>query len=197
MSDTTPPRKVTWLLGTGIVFVPYIFSWFTLKQGYSKNAQIASFIWMSAVLLLIGSNREKNHQEVKPQQQEPAPRAELSSQKSVTPADLLRKWASDMPDDQLRKVCAAGSIGAIAFSNELKSGAFISDQKFADDVLSYPNEIAPEYLPAAELVLKTAHNTYLRKQDAYRQILETQGLAAFADGANHACRAALRKALGH
>lgn len=197
MNDTTPPRKVTWLLGTGIAFMPYIFSWITLKQGYSKNAKIASFIWMSVVLLLIGSNNQKSHQEVKLQQHKDLPHAELAAKENpLTPADLIRKWASDIPDDQIRKVCAANSIGAIAFSNELKSGEFISDQKFAEDVLAYPNEIASKYLSTAELLLKTTHNTYVRKQGVYRKMLDTHGLTAFADGANQSCRTALRQTLG-
>lgn len=40
-------RKVGVLLGFGIWFIPYIFSWFTLRKGYSKTARIVAFIWLA------------------------------------------------------------------------------------------------------------------------------------------------------
>ncbi|OCG02869.1 hypothetical protein [Gilliamella sp. wkB112] len=36
----------------GIIFLPYIFSWFTLKKGYSKTSKIISFTWMFLSILL-------------------------------------------------------------------------------------------------------------------------------------------------
>jgi len=45
-------RKI--LIGTGVLFMPYLFAWFTLKPGYSKNFRKLSFIWMGiAVLVLV------------------------------------------------------------------------------------------------------------------------------------------------
>lgn len=43
-------RKVSILLGVGILFMPIIFAWFTLREGYSKNVKILSFGW-----LIVGS----------------------------------------------------------------------------------------------------------------------------------------------
>lgn len=39
-------RKVSILLGTGIFILPYIFAWFTLREGYSKPARFISFGWL-------------------------------------------------------------------------------------------------------------------------------------------------------
>lgn len=36
-------RKVSILLGIGIFMMPYIFAWFTLREGYSKSARFISF----------------------------------------------------------------------------------------------------------------------------------------------------------
>lgn len=43
-------RKVNWKLGIGILFAPYIFSWFTLRQGYSRFARCAALGWMALLL---------------------------------------------------------------------------------------------------------------------------------------------------
>ena len=39
-------RKVSILLGIGIFMMPYIFAWFTLREGYSKSARFISFGWL-------------------------------------------------------------------------------------------------------------------------------------------------------
>ena len=39
-------RKVSILLGIGIFLMPYIFAWFTLREGYSKPARFISFGWL-------------------------------------------------------------------------------------------------------------------------------------------------------
>lgn len=44
-------RKVSLLLGFGIFFLPFIFAWFTLQQGYSTVARAVSFIWLALYVL--------------------------------------------------------------------------------------------------------------------------------------------------
>ena len=44
-------RKVSFILGLGILFFPIIFSWFTLRKGYSKLAKIVSFSWLIITLI--------------------------------------------------------------------------------------------------------------------------------------------------
>ncbi len=41
-----PKRKVSILLGIGIVLLPFAFSWFTLRKGHSNLARIFSFAWL-------------------------------------------------------------------------------------------------------------------------------------------------------
>lgn len=49
-------RKVSILLGIGIFLMPYIFAWFTLREGYSKPARFISFGWL---LFLVFVNLQK------------------------------------------------------------------------------------------------------------------------------------------
>ncbi len=44
-------RRVSFLLGMGIFFMPYIFAWFTLRQGYSRQARMISFFWLIILIL--------------------------------------------------------------------------------------------------------------------------------------------------
>lgn len=52
-SQMSPNRSVSFLLGFGIFWMPYIFAWFTLRSGYSSTARWISFIWMIFVLLIV------------------------------------------------------------------------------------------------------------------------------------------------
>ena len=49
-------RKVSFLLGFGIFFMPYIFAWFTLREGYSSKARWISFIWMILIVVIAMSD---------------------------------------------------------------------------------------------------------------------------------------------
>jgi hypothetical protein len=46
-------RKVGLLLGAGILLFPIIFSWFTLRKGYSTTVRAVTFAWLSFVLLFV------------------------------------------------------------------------------------------------------------------------------------------------
>jgi hypothetical protein len=45
------PRKVGLLLGLGIFVLPYIFGWFTLRNGHTKTARTVSFVWLGILVL--------------------------------------------------------------------------------------------------------------------------------------------------
>ena len=58
--DMPPPlayqdgsREVSILLGLGIFFLPYIFSWFILRQGHTTLARVISFGWMILLILMM------------------------------------------------------------------------------------------------------------------------------------------------
>lgn len=50
-------RRVSILLGIGIFIMPYIFAWFTLREGYSKLARFISFGWL-LFLVFIGMQKD-------------------------------------------------------------------------------------------------------------------------------------------
>ena len=43
--------RMTFLLGVGIFFMPYIFAWFTLRDGYSVISRVMSFVWLLIVVI--------------------------------------------------------------------------------------------------------------------------------------------------
>lgn len=54
VSTPTKKRSISILLGTGIVLIPVIFAWFTLRKGYSTLAKVLSFSWLGLSILLVG-----------------------------------------------------------------------------------------------------------------------------------------------
>lgn len=52
-SISTPgsQRKVSLLLGLGILLIPFVFSWFTLRRGYSLTARGISFLWFALIFV--------------------------------------------------------------------------------------------------------------------------------------------------
>jgi hypothetical protein len=54
----TKSRKVSFLLGFGIFFFPYVFSWFTLRHGHTRRSQIIAFSW--AIIFIVSTLARKN-----------------------------------------------------------------------------------------------------------------------------------------
>ena len=44
------PRRLGIPLGVGIILLPIIFAWFTLRRGYSSSTRVAAFVWLSVNL---------------------------------------------------------------------------------------------------------------------------------------------------
>ncbi|MCB0377856.1 MAG: hypothetical protein KDD33_05125 [Bdellovibrionales bacterium] len=63
------PRSVGLLLGIGIFFLPYLFSWFTLRKGHTTKAKVLSFGWL-ALLLAANIYAPNDGQNIQVQQQE-------------------------------------------------------------------------------------------------------------------------------
>jgi len=51
----TETKSVSALLGVGILFMPLIFSWFTLRKGHTTKAKVISFVWLVVALAMIGA----------------------------------------------------------------------------------------------------------------------------------------------
>lgn len=50
-ATTNCTRKIALGLGLGILFLPFVFAWFTLRKGYSKVARTMSLIWLLVAFL--------------------------------------------------------------------------------------------------------------------------------------------------
>ena len=46
-------RVVSFPLGVGILFIPFVFSWITLKKGYSTFARFISLSWMVLAIIFL------------------------------------------------------------------------------------------------------------------------------------------------
>lgn len=58
MENSAKKRKVGFLLGIGIFFIPGIFAWFLLRNGHSSKARIIGFAWFLfiAMIYVAGNN---------------------------------------------------------------------------------------------------------------------------------------------
>lgn len=52
-------RNVGFFLGIGILFMPFIFSWFLLRSGYSKFSRFIGFIWLALFIYSVSTGDAK------------------------------------------------------------------------------------------------------------------------------------------
>ena len=50
-----PNRKVGVWLGIGIFCMPYVFAWFLLRKGHTKEARIIAFVWLAIFIGVDGA----------------------------------------------------------------------------------------------------------------------------------------------
>lgn len=61
-----PPRRMSGRLLLGIVFLPAVFAWFTLRQGYTSRTRAAAFVWMLIVIGITFNDPSKQSSQPKP-----------------------------------------------------------------------------------------------------------------------------------
>lgn len=97
MEDSTLiNRKVGFLLGFGILVLPWIFSLVLIRKGYSTKARIIAFGWLSIVLFSVISNTQKEAQE----KEVSAPTANAESVVSQSPAKPLEKVSEEKKEPE-------------------------------------------------------------------------------------------------
>lgn len=52
INNNTGIKTVSPLLGIGIFILPIVFSWVTLKRGYSIKSRVLSFVWLILILVI-------------------------------------------------------------------------------------------------------------------------------------------------
>jgi hypothetical protein len=41
------PRRLGIALGMGVILLPIVFAWFTLRRGHSGTTRVAAFVWLA------------------------------------------------------------------------------------------------------------------------------------------------------
>lgn len=114
----TPPamrRKVGVLLGVGILFLPYIFSWMLLRRGYSTLARVVSFGWMLSVIIVAlartpsqtSPTEQVSRDSNSPNSASPAAangQSSAGSQPSEAAKVMKSNWSYDEATDQMRGI---------------------------------------------------------------------------------------------
>jgi hypothetical protein len=87
--NTNIPRKersVSFILGLGILLIPVIFSWFTLRKGHTTKAKVISFAWLFiSFAIIIGSENDTT-----------APPATSTNSTSSPAQEVIQVSASDL-----------------------------------------------------------------------------------------------------
>ena len=56
LDSETAPKRIGFLLGAGIVILPFVFAWFTLRKGYGRVARFVSLGWLGLVMAMLVSS---------------------------------------------------------------------------------------------------------------------------------------------
>lgn len=77
-------------LGIGIVLIPAIFSWFTLRKGYSTLSRILAMAWLGFTLTMFLANREPENKQ-QSTQQSVATQTSKSQEQATEPKEQEQK----------------------------------------------------------------------------------------------------------
>ena len=154
-------ERVGFLFGLGIFLLPYIFGWFTLKNGYSSRARFFAFSWMFFVIVanLGTKNTDNNH-------------TSSSTTAVSTHEDALRTYSSTQPRwkigyyidefgrrDGKKFVSSENKISG-SFSNSattnsaLNVDVLIDKSKIAILLYEYARETEVTYYGHEEIIIK-------------------------------------------
>jgi hypothetical protein len=137
MSETEnlPDRKVAIPLGIGIFLMPYIFSWFTLRKGYSRTARAISLAWLSFLpaLALGGTILEAVDPEGVKRRAEEAEQSRL--------AEKAERQSAELAEEAEQKIAKAESDFENSDWKRIEEIDEITDKKTIRYELGYPKII--------------------------------------------------------
>lgn len=84
-------RKVGFILGIGIFFFPYLFSWLTLRKGHSVKSRLIALSWFAVVLLIISGPKKSNLSNDVKATSVPVEQA-VNNQAAAAPVDDVGIW---------------------------------------------------------------------------------------------------------
>ena len=128
-------RNVSVPLIIGIVLAPYIFTWFLLRQGYSKKSRVISFSWMAFLLVISGFANNGVKQAGQAQQEHSAvvldPNRDEKAKVAMLSRQYVRSAMKDPSSADFGDVWGMSSTVACGFVNGKNSfGALTGDQRF-------------------------------------------------------------------
>lgn len=105
-------KRISGQLYFGIVFLPFIFAWFTLQKGYSQTARVLSLSWMGLVLIILsGSFRENLDHEI----------VQSNEITSEAPVEVIQsQWQYSDLKDEMRKTKTDTALLSSDTIHELK-----------------------------------------------------------------------------
>jgi hypothetical protein len=92
-------KKVGLLLGIGIFFMPYIFSWFLLRDGHSTKARVLGLGWMAIIISMVFFS-PKN---IPTSQNNTTPSLAATQAQPVAAAAPSSLWNYSTSEDKMRK----------------------------------------------------------------------------------------------
>lgn len=129
-------RSVSVLLGLGIFLLPIIFSWFTLKKGYSKKAKIISFCWLAVTLIALSADRPSTPQSRSSTSGSDASSSQATSSQNITPL-VGTYMCVDNHEDMLSKLKMTGHMEIKPNGEILTRGSFQAVGVINDNSSSY------------------------------------------------------------
>jgi hypothetical protein len=130
MRNEIKRQEISMPLKLGILFMPYIFGWLTLRNGYSRNVRIVSFVWMLIVAIIVGNNIAKNGNNSN----------SYPVAKTIVPSNIRQKQKPSMPIAQVQEMCTQLGMYAMAYGNSKyrhqSSGSLFANVN--DEINGYP-----------------------------------------------------------
>lgn len=141
-----PPRNVNFLLFIGIFLLPMIFSWFTLRKGYTTTARVVSFLWLAVMFFNIVSSNS-NYSE------------STQSESSIS--------ASSSPHNNLH-----GSTTATDIAQAYKENTVAADQRFKGkrfSITGIVDDINTDFMGDPNVTLKGGVNRFMEPHFKFKK----------------------------
>ena len=127
-------------LKVGIFLIPFVFAWFTLKNGVSTQARVISFVWMFIVLGSAGNSQSENPARQSASNSSASAKVEIMQ---VNPSSLFRAYESNeikadntYKNQYVKMTGRIDDIGKDIMDNmyvTIKAGGFFGIQVFFND----------------------------------------------------------------
>lgn len=105
-------KQMSFLLAIGILFVPYVFCWFTLRPGYSKKARLWSFGWALLACLVILPGRCSGAFKSASSTESPSQPAASAPTEPVATPTPAENWTYTSEEDKMRGVTSYWATSA-------------------------------------------------------------------------------------